>query len=148
MRKIIYFLLIVIFTFVGCIEKDKTIVVDDNVLMEEIRNSKKITSEEIEIEVEEGFKFEPRFFYEDRIYGVLQSKDIDTEENYSVYYSKEEGLVKVREIEMWEAYSNSGEKNRRTLTRNIKDSGSSYIIKDSVTEEVKELPKVEIEFFK
>lgn len=34
MRKIIYFLLIVIFTFVGCIEKDKTIVVDDNVLME------------------------------------------------------------------------------------------------------------------
>lgn len=146
MRKIIYFLLIVIFTFVGCIEKDKTIVVDDNVLMEEIKNSKKITSEEIEIEVEEGFKFEPRFFYEDRIYGVLQSKDIDTEENYSVYYSKEEGLVKVREIEMWEAYSNSGEKNRRTLTRNIKDSGSSYIIKDSVTEEVKELPKVEIEF--
>lgn len=62
MRKIIYFLLIVIFTFVGCIEKDKTIVVDDNVLMEEIKNSKKITSEEIEIEVEEGFKFEPRFF--------------------------------------------------------------------------------------
>ncbi|WP_195989169.1 hypothetical protein [Clostridium sp. D53t1_180928_C8] len=146
MRKIIYVLLLVIVTFIGCIEQDKTIVVDDNVLMEEIKNSKKIKSENIDIEVEEGFKFEPRFFYEDKIYGVLQSKDIDNEENYIVYYSKEEGLVKVREIEMWEVYSNSGEKNRRTLTSNIKNSGSTYLIKDSVTGEVKELPKVKIEF--
>lgn len=146
MRKVIYVLLIVIFTFVGCSEKDKTIVVDDNVLMEEIKNSKKITSEEIDIEIEEGFEFVPSFFYEDKIYGALRSKDVDSEENYSVYYSKEEGLIKVREIEMWEAYGNTGDKNRRILTSNIKDSGSSYIIKDSVTGEVKEFPKVEIEF--
>ena len=48
MRKYIFFLTI-IFTFTGCSEKDKTIVVNDNVLMDEIRNSQKITKEELNI---------------------------------------------------------------------------------------------------
>ena len=87
MRKYIFFLTI-IFTFTGCSEKDKTIVVNDNVLMDEIRNSQKITKEELNIPLEEGYTFEPGFIYEDKIYGVIVklSDNWTDEEMYNSYY--------------------------------------------------------------
>lgn len=145
MRKVIYVLLIVIFTFIGCLEKDKTIVVDDNVLMEEIRNSKKITMEELNIPLEDGYTFQPGFIYEDKIYGViLRLSDNWTEEDmYNAYYSKDEGLVKVNKISGYEEYIDVSYKNKVCIGWGGKKDDNYYMV-DNTTGDRMKLPEINI----
>ncbi|MEN8077171.1 hypothetical protein ABFP60_09420 [Clostridioides difficile] len=145
MRKVIYVLLIVIFTFIGCVEKDKTIVVDDNVLMEEIRNSKKITMEELNIPLEDGYTFQPGFIYEDKIYGViLRLSDNWTEEDmYNAYYSKDEGLVKVNKISGYEEYIGMSYKNKVCIGWGGKKDDNYYMV-DNTTGDRMKLPEINI----
>ena len=145
MRKVIYVLLIVIFTFIGCVEKDKTIVVDDNVLMEEIRNSKKITMEELNIPLEDGYTFQPGFIYEDKIYGViLRLSDNWTEEDmYNAYYSKDEGLVKVNKISGYEEYIDMSYKNKVCIGWGGKKDDNYYMV-DNTTGDRMKLPEINI----
>lgn len=144
MRKYIFFLTI-IFTFTGCSEKDKTIVVNDNVLMDEIRNSQKITKEELNIPLEEGYTFEPGFIYEDKIYGVIVklSDNWTDEEMYNSYYSEEEGLVKVSKISGYEEYIDMSYKNRVAIGWGGKKDDNYYMV-DNATGERMKLPEINI----
>lgn len=145
MRKVIYVLLIVIFTFIGCVEKDKTIVVDDNVLMEEIKNSQKITMEELNIPLEDGYTFEPGFIYEDKIYGViLKLSDNWTEEDmYNAYYSEDKGLVKVSKISGYEEYVDMSYKNKVGIGWGGKKDDNYYMV-DNTTGDRMKLPEINI----
>lgn len=145
MRKYIFFLLTIIFTFTGCSEKDKTIVVNDNVLMDEIKNFQKITKEELNIPLEEGYTFEPGFIYEDKIYGVILklSEEWTEEEMYNAYYSEEEGLVKVSKISGYEEYIDMSYKNRVAIGWGGKKDDNYYMV-DNATGERMKLPEINI----
>lgn len=145
MRKYIFFLLTIIFTFTGCSEKDKTIVVNDNVLMDEIKNFQKITKEELNIQLEEGYTFEPGFIYENKIYGViLQLSEEWTEEDmYNAYYSADEGLVKIGKISGYEEYVHMSYKNRVGIGWGGKNDDDYYMV-DNATGEKMKLPEINI----
>ena len=122
---------------------DKTITMNEDVYMEEIENSSKITSEEINIEVEEGFKFEPGFFQDGKVYGVLINTAKSSEgdvEGYSAYYSKEDNLVKLNKLTNAEIFSNMNYNERRIYNWKNKT------FKDVVTGEEKSIPEVKIDF--
>lgn len=145
MRKYIFFLLTIICTFTGCSEKDKTIVVNDNVLMDEIKNFQKITKEELNIPLEEGYTFEPGFIYENKIYGViLQLSEEWTEEDmYNAYYSADEGLVKIGKISGYEEYVHMSYKNRVGIGWGGKNDDYYYMV-DNATGEKMKLPEINI----
>lgn len=127
----------------SCSIGDKTITMNEDVYMEEIKNSSKITSEEINIEIDEGFKFEPGFFQDGKVYGILinteDSLDSDVE-GYSAYYSKEDNLVKLNELTNEEIFSDMSYNERRIYN------WKNETFKDVVTGEEKNIPVVKIDF--
>lgn len=127
----------------SCSIGDKTITMNEDVYMEEIENSSKITSEEINIEIDEGFKFEPGFFQDGKIYGILINTAKSSEgdvEGYSAYYSKEDNLVKLNKLTNEEIFSNMNYNERRIYNWN------NETFKDVVTGEEKSIPEVKIDF--
>lgn len=127
----------------SCSIGDKTITMNEDVYMEEIKNSSKITSEEINIEVEEGFKFEPGFFQDGKIYGILINTESGLEgdvEGYSAYYSKEDNLVKLNELTNERIFSNMNYNERRIYN------WKNETFNDVVTGEEKNIPEVKIDF--
>ena len=127
----------------SCSIGDKTITMNEDVYMEEIENSSKITSEEINIEVDEGFKFEPGFFQDGKVYGILINTKNSSEsdvEVYSAYYSKEDNLVKLNKLTNEEIFSTMNYNERRIYNWKNKT------FKDVVTGEEKSIPEVKIDF--
>ena len=144
-KRILFGISVCIITSIlpSCSIWDKTITMNEDVYMEEIENSSKITSEEINIEVDEGFKFEPGFFQDGKVYGVLiniaKSSDSDVE-GYSAYYSKEDNLVKLNNLTNEEIFSTMNYNERRIYNWN------NETFKDIVTGEEKSIPEVKIDF--
>ena len=144
-KRILFGISVCIITAIlpSCGMGDKTITMNEDVYMKEIENSSKITSEEINIEVEEGFKFEPGFFQDGKVYGVLintaKSSESDVE-GYSAYYSKEDNLVKLNKLTNAEIFSNMNYNERRIYNWKNKT------FKDVVTGEEKSIPEVKIDF--
>ena len=144
-KRILFGISVCIITAIlpSCSIGDKTITMNEDVYMEEIENSSKITSEEINIEVDEGFKFEPGFFQDGKVYGVLiniaKSSDSDVE-GYSAYYSKEDNLVKLNNLTNEEIFSTMNYNERRIYNWN------NETFKDIVTGEEKSIPEVKIDF--
>ena len=144
-KRILFGISVCIITAIlpSCSIGDKTITMNEDVYMEEIENSSKITSEEINIEVEEGFKFEPGFFQDGKVYGVLINTAKSSEgdvEGYSAYYSKEDNLVKLNKLTNAEIFSNMNYNERRIYNWKNKT------FKDVVTGEEKSIPEVKIDF--
>ena len=144
-KRILFGISVCIITAIlpSCSIGDKTITMNEDVYMEEIENSSKITSEEINIEVEEGFKFEPGFFQDGKVYGVLINTAKSSEgdvEGYSAYYSKEDNLVKLNKLTNEEIFSNMNYNERRIYNWN------NETFKDVVTGEEKSIPEVKIDF--
>lgn len=144
-KRILFGISVCIITSIlpSCSIGDKTITMNEDVYMEEIENSSKITSEEINIELDEGFKFEPGFFQDGKVYGILvntaKSSGSDVE-GYSAYYSKEDNLVKLNKLTNEEIFSNMNYNERRIYNWN------NETFKDVVTGEEKNIPEVKIDF--
>lgn len=144
-KRILFGISVCIITSIlpSCSMGDKTITMNEDVYMEEIENSSKITSEEINIEIDEGFKFEPGFFQDGKIYGILINTAKSSEgdvEGYSAYYSKEDNLVKLNKLTNEEIFSNMNYNERRIYNWN------NETFKDVVTGEEKSIPEVKIDF--
>ncbi|WP_297713690.1 hypothetical protein [Clostridium sp.] len=144
-KRILFGISVCIITSIlpSCSIGDKTITMNEDVYMEEIENSSKITSEEINIEIDEGFKFEPGFFQDGKIYGILINTAKSSEgdvEGYSAYYSKEDNLVKLNKLTNEEIFSNMNYNERRIYNWN------NETFKDVVTGEEKSIPEVKIDF--
>lgn len=144
-KRILFGISVCIITSIlpSCSMGDKTITMNEDVYMEEIENSSKITSEEINIEIDEGFKFEPGFFQDGKIYGILINTEKSSEgdvEGYSAYYSKEDNLVKLNKLTNEEIFSNMNYNERRIYNWN------NETFKDVVTGEEKSIPEVKIDF--
>ena len=144
-KRILFGISVCIITSIlpSCSIGDKTITMNEDVYMEEIENSSKITSEEINIEIDEGFKFEPGFFQDGKVYGILINTAKSSENNvegYSAYYSKEDNLVKLNKLTNEEIFSNMNYNERRIYNWN------NETFKDVVTGEEKNIPEVKIDF--
>lgn len=144
-KRILFGISVCIITSIlpSCSMGDKTITMNEDVYMEEIEYSSKITSEEINIEIDEGFKFEPGFFQDGKIYGILINTAKSSEgdvEGYSAYYSKEDNLVKLNKLTNEEIFSNMNYNERRIYNWN------NETFKDVVTGEEKSIPEVKIDF--
>lgn len=144
-KRILFGISVCIITSIltSCNIGDKTITMNEDVYMEEIENSSKITSEEINIEIDEGFKFEPGFFQDGKVYGILINTANSSEsdlEGYSAYYSKEENLVKLNKLTNEEIFSNMNYNERRIYNWN------NETFKDVVTGEERKIPEVKIDF--
>lgn len=128
---------------ISCSIGDKTITMSEDVYMEDIENSRKITSEEVNIEIDKGFKFEPGFFQDGKVYGILINDgniSDDDVEGYSAYYSKEGNLVKLNKLTNEEIFSNMNYNERRIYN------WKNETFKDVVTGEEKNIPEVKIDF--
>lgn len=144
-KRILFGISVCIITSIlpSCSMGDKTITMNEDVYMEEIEYSSKITSEEINIEIDEGFKFEPGFFQDGKIYGILINTAKSSEgdvEGYSAYYSKEDNLMKLNKLTNEEIFSNMNYNERRIYNWN------NETFKDVVTGEEKSIPEVKIDF--
>ena len=127
----------------SCSIGDKTITMNEDVYMEEIKNSSKITSEEVDIEMDEGFNFEPGFFQDGKIYGILintASRSESDIEGYSAYYSKEDNLVKLNKLNSEEMFSIMNYNEKRIYN------WENETFKDIATGEEKNIPEVKIDF--
>lgn len=144
-KKIILGLMICLISImmISCSNGEKTITLNEDTYLEDLKNSNKITSEEIEMNIEDGYKFEPGYFLDDKVYGILIDTINSTDgevKGYSAYYSKEDNLVKLNELSNEEIFSNMNYNERRIYN------WENETFKDTATGEEKNIPEVKIDF--